>query len=270
MRPSAAALSPSNAGVERGSTSPRTKSGPTWRASVKLGRRAATAAPLADFSAFLPLLRLPMPDPTTPNARIGRMRLLFPPGASAGDLGDSALEELYAFGSGRTLRTNFVSTLDGAATGGDGLSGSINDAADKRVFALQRRLCDAVLVGAGTARDEGYRRVQRHDGRAPLLVVVSHPAPLPDALAEPHPERGDVVLVTRAGADREAVESARTLLGREAVWVLGEDEVDLAALVDRLDAEGCRRVLCEGGPSLHGSLLAAGLVDELALTFVGR
>jgi riboflavin biosynthesis pyrimidine reductase len=198
------------------------------------------------------------------------MRTLFPPGASAGDLDDSDLAELYAFGPGRTVRSNFVSTLDGAATGGDGLSGSINDAADKRVFALQRRLCDAVLVGAGTARDEGYRRVPRRDGVAPLLVVVSHHAQLPTGLAQPDPERGEVVLVTRAAAEPGAIGSARELLGPESVWVVGEGEVDLAAVVDRLDAEGLRRVLCEGGPTLHGSLLAADLVDELALTFVGR
>jgi riboflavin biosynthesis pyrimidine reductase len=174
------------------------------------------------------------------------MRSLFPPGASAGELDDSDLAELYAFGPGRTLRSNFVSTLDGAATGGDGLSGSINDAADKRVFALQRRLCDAVLVGAGTARAEGYRRLQRRDGAAPLLVVVSQHAQVPSGLADPDPERGDVVLVTRAGADAGAIRSARDLLGPDSIWVVGQEEVDLSALVDRLDAEGLRRVLCEG------------------------
>jgi riboflavin biosynthesis pyrimidine reductase len=198
------------------------------------------------------------------------MRLLFPPGASAGDLSDSDLAELYAFGPGRTVRSNFVSTLDGAATGGDGLSGSINDAADQRVFDLQRRLCDAVLVGAGTARDEGYRRVQRHDGVAPLLVVVSKHGRVPEGLAQPDPERGDLVLATCEAAGAEAIAGARRLLREESVWVLGTGEVDLRALVGRLDSDGHRRVLCEGGPSLHGSLLEAGLVDELALTFVGR
>jgi riboflavin biosynthesis pyrimidine reductase len=198
------------------------------------------------------------------------MRLLYPPGASAGDLTDAELRELYAFGPGRTVRANFVSTLDGAATGGDGLSGSINDSADQQVFALQRRLCDSVLVGAGTARAEGYRRTQRHDGVAPLLVVVSQRGRLPEDLVEPDPDRGDVVLVTRQGAGADAIGKAREQLGDESVWVLGDDEVDLPALLERLDGKGHQRVLCEGGPSLHGSLLAADLVDELALTLVGR
>ena len=50
------------------------------------------------------------------------------------------------------VRANFVSTLDGAATGADGRSGSINTGADREVFALLRALSDVVLVGAGTAR----------------------------------------------------------------------------------------------------------------------
>ncbi len=198
------------------------------------------------------------------------MRLLFPSGASAGDLSDAELAELYAFGPGRTVRANFVSTLDGAASGGDGLSGSINDPADQRVFALQRRLCDAVLVGAGTARAEGYRRLRRSDGEAPLLVVVSQHARVPEGLAEGGPDRGEVVLVTPAAAGADAIGAARQLLGPESVWVVGADEVDLPAVVERLDAEGRGRILCEGGPSLHSDLLAVDLVDELALTVVGR
>ena len=66
------------------------------------------------------------------------------------------------------VRANFVTTLDGAATGDDGRSGSINTGADRDVFALLRALCDVVLVGAGTARAEGYRRAVV---RAPWLKL---------------------------------------------------------------------------------------------------
>ena len=54
------------------------------------------------------------------------------------------------------LRVNFVSTLDGAVSGADGRSGSINTPADHRVFRVLRELADAVVVGAGTVRAEGY------------------------------------------------------------------------------------------------------------------
>ena len=46
------------------------------------------------------------------------------------------------------VRANFISTLDGAAAGDDGRSGSINTGADREVFALLRALSDVVLVGA--------------------------------------------------------------------------------------------------------------------------
>jgi 5-amino-6-(5-phosphoribosylamino)uracil reductase len=50
------------------------------------------------------------------------------------------------------------------------------------------------------------------------------------------------------------------------VVVAGRDDVDLAAVVADLDQRGLRRVDCEGGPRLLGSLIAAELVDELCLS----
>lgn len=45
-----------------------------------------------------------------------------------------------------------------------------------------------------------------------------------------------------------------------------EGRVDLTALLSSLREEGVRALLCEGGPTLHGALQAAGLVDDLFLT----
>jgi len=46
--------------------------------------------------------------------------------------------------------------------------------------------------------------------------------------------------------------------------------VELPALLRSLREEGVRALLCEGGPTLHGSLQAAGLVDELFLTIAPK
>ncbi len=46
--------------------------------------------------------------------------------------------------------------------------------------------------------------------------------------------------------------------------------VDLPALLGTLREEGVRALLCEGGPTLHGALQAAGLVDELFLTIAPK
>ena len=82
------------------------------------------------------------------------------------DLSDDELAAAYAPESEPWLRVNFVSTLDGAAQGSDGLSGSINNAADKRVFDALRARADCLVVGAGTLRSEEY-----DVPRVPLVVV---------------------------------------------------------------------------------------------------
>lgn len=180
----------------------------------------------------------------------------------------SDLADLYAFPRRRFVRSNFVSTLDGSAVGADGRSGTINTPADNRVFALQRSLCDAVLVGSGTVRAEGYERLEPTRSRRspPALVVVSGSGRVPEGLRTPVAGRGAGLLVTCAAAGPRRLARARTVLGTDAVVVAGDDHVDLAAALDTLAERGLRHVLCEGGPSLFAAALAAGVVDEVAMS----
>ena len=61
-------------------------------------------------------------------------------------------------------------------------------------------------------------------------------------------------------------------IGRRLVVVESgpEGRVDLPSLLRSLREEGVRALLCEGGPTLHGALQAAGLVDELFLTIAPK
>lgn len=170
------------------------------------------------------------------------------------------LAELYAAPADPWLRVNMVETLDGAATGDSGRSGSINNAVDKVVYDQLRALADAVVVGAGTARVEGYAPVDRP------TVVVSRRGHVPDLLRGGPP--GAVLLATCAEA--ELLDQARELLGDEHVLVLGADRVDLAALKPALAARGLTQLLGEGGPHLLRDLVAAGVADELCATIVPR
>lgn len=199
------------------------------------------------------------------------MQALYP--TSPNELSDDDLTELYAYPSERRwLRSNFVTSVDGAAQGVDAKSGTLSSRADKRIFALLRSLSDVIVVGAGTARAEGYQPVQHSEARAelrtqhglaplPAMAVVSRSLELDAGLLAG--TGGPVVVITTTSAPRESL--AR--LG-EAVQVVaaGEVDVDLSQAVDQLAALGYQRMLCEGGPRLMRDLVAAGLVDELCLT----
>ncbi len=71
-----------------------------------------------------------------------------------------------------------VASADGAAAL-DGRSGGLSGDADRLVFSVLRSLADVILVGAGTARAEGYRPVRPgevwtalRDGRAPVPPIA--------------------------------------------------------------------------------------------------
>jgi riboflavin biosynthesis pyrimidine reductase len=178
----------------------------------------------------------------------------------AGDVSDTQLDELYAVPSHPWLRVNMVSTVDGAATGPDGRSGGINNAADKRVFESLRRLCDVVVIGAGTARAEGYRDIGKP------LVLVSRSARVPDQLRDAEP--GSVLMATFSAA--EHLDDARAVLGDEQVLLLGQHRVDLLQLKSAMVDRGWPSILAEGGPHLLRDLLFEGVADELDLTVVPR
>lgn len=162
------------------------------------------------------------------------------------------------------VRANFVMTVDGHVTGPDGVSGSINNPADKQVFDLLRSLADTVLVGAGTVRAEGYGRIEAPEGSAaPAIVVASNSGIMPDSVVHSPSHDGGV---PRGPAFLATAQTApQTQAGVRRI-VHGEDALDERGLLEQLFARGSRSVLCEGGPHLLTSLLERGLVDELAVT----
>lgn len=177
-----------------------------------------------------------------------------------GELTDDDLRALYAAPSTPFLRVNMVSTVDGSATGANGRSGSINNAADKRVFDVLRELADVIVVGAGTAKAEGYRPAQRP------IVLVSRKAQVPETLRDA--PAGSVYLATCSRSD--GIEKARELLGEEHVLTLGSHRVDLPQLKQTLADRGWGHQLCEGGPHLLRDLVHQGAADELTATSVPR
>lgn len=175
------------------------------------------------------------------------------------DLSDDELLAAYEPPRLPWLRLNFVATVDGAVQGGDGLSKSINNEADGRVFGMLRERADVIVVGAGTVRAEGYRPNPKP------FVVVTRSGEVPPTLLEG--DTSQVYVATVASAPHLA--ETRRLLG-DRVLELGEHSVDLGLLRRRLEDAGFSELLCEGGPHLARDLLAAGLVEELCVTVVPR
>ncbi len=210
------------------------------------------------------------------------MRLLFPPGGatpvtSDADLDDAALALLYAYSqsTGSWVRANMVGSLDGAAEVG-GLSGGLSSPGDRRVFWALRTLADVILVGAGTARAEGYRPTRTKEPWASLGLRAGRPDAPPLALVSKSLELDPAApLIAGAPADARTIiitcqaspADRRAALARAAdVIVAGEETVDLAAAFAALAGRGLSRILCEGGPRLLSGITSGGLLNELCLT----
>jgi riboflavin-specific deaminase-like protein len=166
------------------------------------------------------------------------------------------------------LGVNMVSSLDGKATL-DWRTKGLSSEVDRRLFHHLRTQADAVMVGAGTAREERYGPITKNDelrqkrvneGLVPdaLAVVVSGRLDLPPDLPLLNDPEQRVVIAT--GSEDE-------LPGLQGDVEYARVGDDLPRLMGYLhEHHGVRSVLCEGGPTLNSFLFAAELVDELFLT----
>ncbi|WP_159943830.1 MULTISPECIES: dihydrofolate reductase family protein [unclassified Nocardiopsis] len=198
-------------------------------------------------------------------------RALLPPPGGA----DADLPAAYAYPAPLDrpwVRANMVASADGGAIGPSGRSRDLSSASDRRVMGVLRGLCDVVLVGAATARLEGYGPVRARPswerlraGRpaTPAVAVVSRSLDLPPALLAEAPEHARTLVFTTdrspAGRRREVARHADLVVVRGA-------SVTPAHVVEGLAERGLYRVLTEGGPVLLAEFVAAGLLDELCLT----
>lgn len=193
-------------------------------------------------------------------------------------LSDDDILAAYATPDGQPLlRLNFVSSVDGAVTL-EGRSGPLAGPGDRRVLSLLRVACDAVMVAAGTVRVEGYsplrtsesrRRMRIERGRTPdpaLVLVTRRLLFEPDDPRFTEAPQRPVIVTT----EETAQQAGRRFAEVADVMGMGRGDVDLAAAVAALTERGLRHVLCEGGPHLLGSLLAADLVDEFCLTLAPK
>ncbi len=174
---------------------------------------------------------------------------------------------------GRPMVTlKLATSWDGRIATVTGESQWITGAPARRRVHAMRASHDAVLVGGGTARADDPSLTVRDLGvtRQPVRVVVSRQLDLPltGKLAQTAHEI-PLWLVHGPEASPDLV-SAWTGLGAKLLSVpVVRGQLDPRATLEALGAVGLTRVFCEGGGALAASLLAADLVDHVALFTAG-
>ncbi|MEA2010084.1 MAG: bifunctional diaminohydroxyphosphoribosylaminopyrimidine deaminase/5-amino-6-(5-phosphoribosylamino)uracil reductase RibD [Actinomycetota bacterium] len=157
-----------------------------------------------------------------------------------------------------TLKTAL--TLDGQAAAADHTSRWVTGPEAREDGHRLRAECGAVLVGAGTVISDDPRLDVRIDG-------YDGPQPRPVIMAGRRPIQSDAALLSRdplvftSGTDQPGLGEV------EQVAVPGPDGVDLAAAIEYLGEQGIVAVLIEGGPTIGGAALRAGLVDRIVFHY---
>jgi 5-amino-6-(5-phosphoribosylamino)uracil reductase len=184
---------------------------------------------------------------------------------------------------------NFVQSIDGVASfkGRHAAGGDIAQLAEDRwLMDLLRAHADTIITGINTLVEETQNAPKLNDGRGPVYCINDET--LLDLRVKLGRRRENVIFVTASASidprayrvfDGDRMDAlilttesgAARLKGRNLkaqVIVAGENRtVDLPLAMHILRTElGIQHLLCEGGPTLYGSMARAGMMDEKFVT----
>ena len=167
------------------------------------------------------------------------------------------------------VRMKMAASLDGTTALANGVSQWITSPAARADGHAWRKRAGAVLTGMGTVAADDPRLDVRlvPTAHQPLRVVIdSRLALRPTARLLPPP--GQVLVFTALPPEQLVAHPHHAALLAQGVTVLSCPEanrpkVDLPAVLRDLAARGVNELHVEAGHQLNGSLLKAGLVDEL-------
>lgn len=183
---------------------------------------------------------------------------------------------------------NMVMSLDGSVTVVDPQTGQpsergLGSTLDQRMMRVLRFHADATLNGAATLRISGSgseigdpvlveRRKKSGKAGNPIAVILtSDVGKLPlgkDSIGSSffYSKEFEALIFTTEKSSEEAIKKVEEQTGRR-VEVLPDRADDVKEMLRRLkENHGVNLLLCEGGPTINGSLLVNGLVDELFFT----
>lgn len=170
---------------------------------------------------------------------------------------------------------NMATSIDGKITSTEREYPTFTSRYDRQMMERLRADADAIVIGAATLRidnpplqirDEGMRRYRQQQGKAPGIINVLVTA---SGRVDPHsrfftaPECPARIIATVASAPAENIAPLRDVAE---VWTLGETQVDVRLLVEKLAERGVKKLLLEGGGDLNWHFIEHNLVDEVYVT----
>ncbi len=164
------------------------------------------------------------------------------------------------------FRVVLVTTVVGA-TAADGTSGHLGNDTDTALLLGLRAWSDVVLVGSATVKAENYggviideagqeSRIAAGQSAIPPIAVISSSldfdpgtrffteAPIPPIIFTNNTDPGKLVALESTGAR-----------------LIYLEQLGVGAVVDKLHGEGFARISCEGGASVYGQAVDAGVID---------
>lgn len=165
------------------------------------------------------------------------------------------------------FRAMMITSLDGAATL-SGRSGGLGDSDDQLIFTTTRAVADAIVVGAGTVRAEGYDgarlpqwatqwRQDHNLPERPALVILSRSGNIPWEQFQ----AGPIIIVSQTPGQIPPSAS-----GVVTGWHTIADITDFTQITKLLHSLGYLQLVAEGGPTVLASAHRSGVIDELCLS----
>ena len=172
--------------------------------------------------------------------------------------------------------SNFAMTADGKIAFADHKFVPFSSRRDREHMMELRATADAVMCGTRTIEETGtvlgpggakFCKLRRKNGLAEysLRVIVSGSGSVDPNLGIFKTRFSPVIVLTTARISKANLQKLEAVAG--AVKICGKREINFRDALGWLRAKwNVQRLLCEGGGELHGTLVRAGLVDEIHLT----